>query len=568
MNEVIVSGGDALTTAIVEELKNAGATVVRLDHTQVDSETDLADAGIAHALAVVCAGNDEAGNLEIALLARKANPAVRVVARLGNDVLREALREGHGPGAILDVADLAAPSIVKACLADAVHPFEAAGTQFVISGSEAPRDATLGKLFGDLIPVAVVHGENSSTPGEVDACPSRDQSVRAGDWTVLLGTADEVGDHGIKHPKTSPPKSIQRRFRRAVNAVRALVNDLNPAFFPVLAGVLVLTLVSTVVLRLGHRHPQMSWTDALYFTVETVSTTGYGDFSFVTQPAWLRLFAIGMMFGGATIVALLVAFVADLLLSRRFFVTAQRAAVSVLQDHVVVVGLGALGIRVVSDLSAAGYAVAVIERDDENRFLSTARDLNVPIVFGDATMSQTLQAARVDRARAVAMLTGDDMVNIETGIVAAHMLDRQLGPNFRKPEVPLVLRVSDRAMGVALAQRFGFVNTRSTIELAAPWFVGAAIGLQVLDTFSVGQLSFVIGAMRVTSDSDLDGVPLTTFGAPTRVIAITQIDGPAILHPPGDVRLKDGDTIYLVGPYRELLNALGKGQCPPSAEPD
>ncbi len=70
----------------------------------------------------------------------------------------------NGPGAILDVADLAAPSVVEACLAHTVHPFEAAGIEFVVSGAEAPRDATLREIYGDLAPVAVIHGENSRHP--------------------------------------------------------------------------------------------------------------------------------------------------------------------------------------------------------------------------------------------------------------------------------------------------------------------------------------------------------------------------------------------------------------------
>ena len=94
---------------------------------------ELTDAGVARALAVVCAGDDDATNLEIALLARKANPSVRVVARLANDVLREAVAADNGPGAILDVADLAAPSVVEACLARTAHPFQAAGIEFVVS---------------------------------------------------------------------------------------------------------------------------------------------------------------------------------------------------------------------------------------------------------------------------------------------------------------------------------------------------------------------------------------------------------------------------------------------------
>ena len=89
---------------------------------------------------------------------------MRVVARLANDVLREAMADDNGPGAMLDVADLAAPSVVEACLAHTAHPFEAAGIKFVVSGAEAPRDATLREIYGDLAPVAVIHGKNSPPP--------------------------------------------------------------------------------------------------------------------------------------------------------------------------------------------------------------------------------------------------------------------------------------------------------------------------------------------------------------------------------------------------------------------
>src|SRR5690349_11125133 len=109
-NHIIVSGDDALATTIVEELNNAGVHVVKLVDAEVaDTKDDLAEAGIAHATAVICAGDDDATNLEIALLARKANPGVRVVARLANDVLRTAMAADKRPGAILDVADLTAP---------------------------------------------------------------------------------------------------------------------------------------------------------------------------------------------------------------------------------------------------------------------------------------------------------------------------------------------------------------------------------------------------------------------------------------------------------------------------
>ena len=67
----IVCGDDALGIRIVDELTNAGARVA-----SVQSPDDLAAAGVADAQAVICADDDDDLNLEIALLARQANPTV------------------------------------------------------------------------------------------------------------------------------------------------------------------------------------------------------------------------------------------------------------------------------------------------------------------------------------------------------------------------------------------------------------------------------------------------------------------------------------------------------------
>jgi Trk K+ transport system NAD-binding subunit len=560
---IIVSGDDALATTIVEELNNAGVSVVKLAGTE-PANSELDGAGVAHAEAVVCAGDDDATNLEVALLARKANPDVRVVARVTNDVLREAIADDNGPGAMLNVADLAAPSVVEACLAQTKHPFEATGIKFVVSGTEAPRDGTLREIHGDLAPVAVIRGENSFTSGEVLACPGRDLRVNAGDWTTMIGTADELAARGIKIPRPKGMRARRPLLRRVLDAVRTLRDDVNPAFYPVMAAALTLLIGSTVVLRVSYQPPpRMTWVDAFYFTAETITTTGYGDFSFVHQPTWLRLFAGMLMFSGLTTTALLVAFVADVLLSRRFTHTAGRRRMRHMRNHVIVVGLSVLGIRVVSDLTAAGYDVAVIERDENNRFLSSAAELDVPVIFGDATLRHTLESARIDRARAVAVLTRDDMVNIETGIVLREMLGPRVWPAVNRwRDVPLVLRVYDRELGFAVAERFDFQNVRSTVELAAPWFIGAAMGLQVLGTFSVGQHAFVVGGMHVEAGSELDGLRMFELSTQTRVIAITRQDAPVQLHPRRDARLRAGDTVYLVGPYQELLATLRKGQPP------
>lgn len=562
---IIVSGDDALAATIIEELRSAGVSIVKLAGTEVaNTETNLIDAGVTRAAAVVCTGDDDATNLEIALLARKANPDVRVVARVANDVLREAVAADNGPGAILDVAELAAAAVVEACLARTTHPFEAAGIKFVVSGSEAPRDATLREIHGDLAPVAVIRGENSADPGEVLICPGRDLAVHAGDWTAMIGTADEVAASGIKLPRPTGTRARRSPLRRLLDAARVLRDEINPAFYPTVAAVLVLLAGSTALLRFTYRSPGMNWVDALYFSTETITTTGYGDYSFLQQPTWLRIFAAMMMFAGVTTTALLVGFIADLLLSRRFVRSAGRRQVRHLRNHVIVVGLSGLGHRVVNELTAAGRDVAVIERDENNRFLESVAELDVPVIFGDATLPETLKLARPDRARTVAVLTRNDVINIETAIVLRELLGPRMRPEVtRWLEVPIVLRVYDRALGFAVAQRFDLQYVRSTVELAAPWFIGAAMGLQVLGTFSVGQSSFVVGQMHVEAGSELDGLRMYELSTQIRVIAITRAGTPVQLHPRRDALLCASDTVYLVGPYHELLATLRKGQPPP-----
>lgn len=549
--EIIVSGDDALSRTIAEELRGAGARIIK-----INTAADLLSAGVNRARAVVCAGPNDALNLEIALLAREFSPSVRVVARLANDVLRGAVTAVNGPGAILDVADLATPSLVEAVLSRNAHQFRTAGLEFVVCGGEAPYEATLREIYADLAPVAVVHGKNSPTPGEVVPCPGRDLHVYAGDWTSMIGVKDELEARGITVPPPTAKRSRHSRVRRAIDAARAMRDDVNPMLFSLLAFALLLTLGSAAVVRFAYHNPPMSWIDALYFASETITGVGYGDFSFAQQSPLLRLFAVVLMFGGVTVTAVLVAFLADLLLSRRFLQTAGLRRARHMRDHVVVIGLGSIGVRVVTDLTAAGYDVVVIEEDENNRFLSTVAELDVPVIFGDSAMRQTLESARVDRARGVAVVSQDDMENIETGIVLLEIL----GPDTK---VPIVMRVQGRALSNAVNRRFGFENVRSIVDLAAPWFIGAAMGLQVLGTFWVGQRSFMMGAMLVAAGSELDGLRMADMSTQTRVIAITRPEGPVSLRPRRDARLKAGDTAYLIGPYRELIATLRKGQPPP-----
>ena len=554
---IIVCGDDALGMRIVEELKNAGARVVTLQ-----TPDGLTGAGIADAQAVICADDDDALNLEIALLARQANPDVRVVARLANGVLREAMAQDNGPGAILDVADMAASSVVEACLSRTTHTISVAGIDFVVSGADAPRAARLRDIFGDLAPVAVIHDEGSEKRGEVVACPGRDYHVNAGDWTSMIGTADELADQGIAIPRPlSHSRARRPPLRRVIDAVRLIRDDINPMFYRALAVSLSLLIGSTVLLRFAYRHPPgMSWIDALYFSTETIATVGYGDFSFMHQPLWLRIWGIGLMFAGVTTTAILVAFIADVLLSRRMAQSAGRRKVRHLRRprhrrrprllwHPSGERSDSGGLRRGRHRARRCQPLSVHRRPPRR-----ARDLRRCHAAPNTGVRTHRRCARGRGPDAGRHGQHRNRHRAEGDARAAHPAE------INRPDVPIVLRVYDRTLGAAVAQRFGFENVLSTVDLATPWFIGAALGLQVLGTFSVGQRSFMVGGMYVKLGSELDGMRMFDLSTQTRVIAITRPGAAVRLHPRRDARLSAGDTAYLVGPYRELLDTLRKGQ--------
>jgi hypothetical protein len=105
---------------------------------------------------------------------------------------------------------------------------------------------------------------------------------------------------------------------------------------------------------------------------------------------------------------------------------------------------------------------------------------------------------------------------------------------------------------------FGFRQVRSTSALAAPWFVGAALGLQVIGTFYVEDRPFLVGRLSIANGSGLDGLAMQDLPARTRVVAIRRGAGTGVLeHPPRrGTRFGSGDEAYILGPYEELLQVL------------
>jgi Trk K+ transport system NAD-binding subunit len=569
---VVVCGLHGVGLRTVEQLHLAGVRVVvvddkpdplaarlvsewgvpRLTGSSRSAEV-LQSAGLAGASAILCVEDSDLHTLEVALLVNELRPDVRVVSDLANAAVGRAVQGVTGPGSVLDVAELSAPSMVEAALQRDVHEIDLDGTRFVVARVEADRETTLRHGYGDLAPVAVVSADGA----EVTICPGRDQPVQAGDSVHVIGTPADLDEYGLpwqRSATTHREPAARRWMRLARNTTVSVFAESDRSLRLVLAALAVLICIATTVLTMGYRKTDgshMSVLDGIYFSIETIGTIGYGDFSFAEQATWLRAFAVAMMVSGVLLAAIFFALLTNLLVSRRLEESLGRRQLTGMRDHVIVIGLGSVGMRVVEGLRAEGVAAVVIENDENNRYLAQARALNVPILIGDATQRAILEDATLVTARGVAVMTSDDLTNIETGLVVR---DQLAG---RWQEVPVVLRVFDRVLGRRIERDFGFRHVRSTAALAAPWFVGAALGLDVISTFTVEQQPFLVGRLHVAPTGGLNGLPMSDLSARTRVIAIRRAGAQTLEYPPRrDTRFAADDVAYIVGPYEELITVL------------
>ena len=368
---VIVCGLHSVGLRIVEELNLSGVPAVVIDdhpdpalarqladwgvpHVPASSRSaaTLAGAGLASATAVICALDDDLVTLETALLTRELRADVRVVVQLGNPAVGRALAQINV--SVLDVAGLSAPSIAEACLRSGIQEIPLDGERFLAARTTAPRRATLRELYGALAPVAVLPADGE----DAAICPGRDHVVAAGNRVTLFATPEELRTAGIsaqvRYPAHARPFSPVRRARHMAVSVLRAVADRRMA--TALAALVVVLIASTTILHLTYRAPgpgRLSVLNAAYFTVETVTTVGYGDFFFRGQSPALVAGAICLMLLGAMFVAVFFAMLTNMIVSRRLEESLGRQRITGLSGHVIVIGLGTVGTRVIQRLVAA-----------------------------------------------------------------------------------------------------------------------------------------------------------------------------------------------------------------------
>ncbi len=289
--------------------------------------------------------------------------------------------------------------------------------------------------------------------------------------------------------------------------------------------------------------------DALYMTIITLTTVGYGEVRPLETGG--RLFTMVLIFMGAGFVAYNLAYLSQLLLDGNLLELYRRLRLKKkleeLRNHYIICGYGQMGQIIVEELGRAQIPVVVIEKDSS--LLHKIQAKGVHLVTEDATEEESLIAAGIERAKGLVTVVTKDTDNVFI-VLTARDLNKDLlilaragtpGSEKRLFKAGADRVVSPYASGaIRIAHNILRPTVTDFLELAL-----SGEGMEL----SMEELCIPEGA-------DLVGKDLMHSGIRSRynliVVAIKRHDGQMVYNPSPHETLRIGDILVAIGPKDNL----------------
>ncbi|MFF5079434.1 potassium channel family protein [Actinoplanes sp. NPDC000266] len=539
---MVICGSDALVYTLAEELARSGHRVrltlitppelktavpdlgdLRARGVKVITATRLdertfRDAGLAGADALALVMPDDMVNLHAALCARAVEGDLRLVIRMFNTGLAYGVRRLFADCAVLSDAAMAAPAFVAAALGEVAptHFRYASRTMNVAQRADVPDDAVLLTLA------------TSDGRGKTTVLPPASEAKPA---DLVLA---EAGRRPAAQAVAARRLSREGRRRRPWLSIgRAIRVGLSRKLGIAVLVALGLTLVSGVLL--SHFTGVQGFWKSIYITLLTV--VGSSDVEENNKPA-AQAAQLVLTLAGVALLPLVTAAVVDGVVKTRLALD-RGEILKVYSGHIVLVGLGNVGTRVLRQLIDLGLDVVAIDRNPEARGVKVAEDLDVPVIIGDAALEATLRSASIANCQALVVVSTDDSVNLQAALHA-----RQARDGIR-----VVLRLYDDDFARRVQDAFNIDISRSVSRLCAPAFAAAMLEREVLATIPVERHALLVAAVKVMPGSALDGAAVRSADRPesARVIGMTAAGSEWVDWLPDARRvLAPGDEIVVV----------------------
>jgi voltage-gated potassium channel len=289
--------------------------------------------------------------------------------------------------------------------------------------------------------------------------------------------------------------------------------------------------------------------EALYMTVTTLTTVGYGEVHPLSHRG--RVFTIILLLVGVLTFFYTVTELIRGVINGEFqqLLGRQRMArnLAELKNHMIICGYGRMGRHVCREFSNQSLPFVIIDRRVE-----LLQDFDVPhgiALPGDATSDEILKRAGVERARALVTVAASDADNLFITLSARLLNDK--------------LFIVARAEGELAEQK---LRRAGASRVVTPYAIGGAkVAMAVLRPAVVDfielatrteHLDLQIEEALIHENSKL--ADATLHASRLRqdlgviVVAIKKADGHLVANPPGDAVMEVGDTLIALGARQSL----------------
>jgi voltage-gated potassium channel len=312
--------------------------------------------------------------------------------------------------------------------------------------------------------------------------------------------------------------------------------------------VAVLTLVGSAGYMLIEH---MSFLDALYMTVITITTVGYEEVKPLDTAG--RLFTIAIIFVGVGTAYYVFAAITEVVVSGQFreFVgkNTMNRKIQHLEGHVILVGYGRFGRVVADQLKDDRHTLVVIEVNPELE-AELARS-GLFYIIGSALDETVLEAAGILHASEIVVATASDPDNVFISLSA----------RGRNPAIRIHARAETEA-GLRHLELAGADRVISSYHFSAYRIAAAIARPSVVDFLTLvlpgGSEETSLEEVKVPPHSPLIGMTITAIeraNARLRVVGLKRGNDPISIIPDEQTTVAAGDLIVVLG-ARESLERL------------
>ncbi len=294
---------------------------------------------------------------------------------------------------------------------------------------------------------------------------------------------------------------------------------------------------------------QWHWLDAVYMTVITLTTVGYGEIHPLGDRG--HIFTIALILAGVITIGYIVNRFTEALIEGYFVegrrLRQQQRLVESLTEHFIICGFGRIGRQIAAEFAVEGTAFVVIDASSEQVKIAQMEGYNA--IQADATLDETLIKMGVEKAACLVAALPSDAENLYIILSA-----KSLNPGLRA-----IARASNEE-AVRKLQRAGADKVISPYITGAKRMAAAALRPQVMDFMEgivASDRSFYMEEFSIDPETcPVAGLSLREARLRSQsgslVLAVRRRDGNLIVGPTGETMIMAQDMLICMGTADQL----------------